>query len=151
MPSSTYVYVLVTGTLALVCGLSIAWNMVLLGQVRSAQETRERLVVTTAAESIRRSGTVAENDPVARTLTVRYSSDSGTGENLMLVSIGKGTQIQRVYAEEENGVIVATRIAKIEQEMLQVDEPVYVVTLASKIGEPLNASNILVGDILPRY
>lgn len=147
---SSPLYLTVIGTLALISGISLAWNVTLLGQVRDLPELQERKIVVTALESIRRKGVLVESDPAARTLTVQYVGDDGRTEKRMRVSVGPAIQIQRTYAILRDGVIVETKTEQVDLETLNVGEAIYVVTTPAKNGEALQAANIIVGELLPR-
>lgn len=135
---------------ALVCGASIAWNVVLFSRLLDQPKQQERQVIVSSIEGIRRSGLIEENDPTARTITVRYPADNGQGESLMRVVVGGNSPILRVFATKDRDIIVAVRVEQIDQEALQIGEPVYLVTAPTKADEQLIASSVLVGDVLPR-
>lgn len=140
----------VLGTLGLLCGASIAWNVGLYGQVRDLPELQARQAVATSLEGIRRSGHVEKNDPEARTLVIRYEAESGSGEKLLKVTLTGDTQVQRIKATVEDGVIVTARSVQIDQAALVEGEPVHVVAAPTRAGEVLRATTVVVGDVLPR-
>ncbi len=136
---------------ALMFGTSAALNVIQLRTASTASLVRDKEVVTTALEAIRRRGTIFANNTTERTIGVEYQAEVGTSTKRMELILAPNFQAQRIHAKvDETGVITGLEAETIFQKDLVLGEPIYVVTKPTVPGQQFETSLILVGDILPR-
>lgn len=138
------------GILALLLGASVAWNVLLAARIRQFPEERMRAIITSSHETLRRSGTVAENDVANRTLTAEYAGEYGERRRIR-VKVPETLQIQRTrLSAGADGVAASMQTEPIAQQAVAIGEPIYIVAPMTSGEERFTASVIIVGDLLPR-